>query len=124
MRIILIKTMLDNLEWQSIKQRIYINRLVFIFKIKHNMAPDYIASKLTYTSEATTRFLRNVDDFRLSRYNRTYTHNLSEVNWMYDEEDRCMIPLDLRRAKSVVLLEGMAFCDLNQMNGIFNQRER
>jgi hypothetical protein len=51
-------------------------------------------------------------------------YNLSEVNWMYDEEDGCMISLDLRREKSVVLLEDLAFCDLNQMNGISNQPER
>jgi hypothetical protein len=70
-----VKTMLDNLEWQSTKQRIYMNTLVFIFKIKHNMAPDYLASKLLYTREATTHVLRNADDFRLPRYNRTYTQN-------------------------------------------------
>jgi hypothetical protein len=61
--------------WQSIKERIYMNTLVFIFKIKHNIAPDYLASKLLYTREATTRMLRNADDFRLRRYNRTYTKN-------------------------------------------------
>jgi hypothetical protein len=66
-----IRTMLDNLEWQ----RIYMNTLVFIFKIKINMAPDYLASKLLYTIEATTRVLRNAVDFRLPRYNRTYTQN-------------------------------------------------
>jgi hypothetical protein len=49
-----VRTMLDNLGWQSKKQRIYMNTLVFIFKIKHNMAPD-LASKLLYTWEATTR---------------------------------------------------------------------
>jgi hypothetical protein len=68
-----IRTMLDNLEWQSTKQRIYMNTLVFIFKIKNNMAPDYLTSKLIYTREATTRVLRNADDFRLPRYNRTFT---------------------------------------------------
>jgi hypothetical protein len=51
-------------------------------------------------------------------------YNLSDVDWIYDEEDEFMIPLDLRREKSVVLLEQMAFSDLNQMNGISNQRER
>jgi hypothetical protein len=39
------------------------------------MAPDYLASKLLYTREATTHVLRNADDFRLSRYNSTYTQN-------------------------------------------------
>jgi hypothetical protein len=78
--------MLDNLEWQSTKQRIYMNTLVFIFKIKHNLAPNYLASKLLYTREATTHVLRNADDFRLPRYNRTYTQNslwhagLNELN--------------------------------------------
>jgi hypothetical protein len=52
-----VETMLDNLEWQSTTQRIYMNMLVFIFKIKHNMAPDYLASKLLYTREATTHVL-------------------------------------------------------------------
>jgi hypothetical protein len=51
------------------------NTLVFIFKIKNNMAPDYLTPKLIYTREATTRVLRNADDFRLPRYNRTYKHN-------------------------------------------------
>jgi hypothetical protein len=68
------RTMLNNLEWQSKKQRIYMNTLVFIFKIKNNMAPDYLTSKLIYTREATTRVLRNADDYRLPRYNRTYLH--------------------------------------------------
>jgi hypothetical protein len=46
-----------------------------IFKIKNNMAPDYLSSKLIYTREATTCVLRNADDFHLPRYNRTYTEN-------------------------------------------------
>jgi hypothetical protein len=70
-----IRTMLDNLEWQSTKQLIYMNTLVFIFKIKNNVAPDYLTSKLLYTREATTCVLRNADDFRLPRYYRTYTKN-------------------------------------------------
>jgi hypothetical protein len=49
------------------------NTLMFMFKIKHNMAPNYLASKLLYTREATTRELRNAVGFRLPRYNRTYT---------------------------------------------------
>jgi hypothetical protein len=57
------------------KQRIYMNTLVYMFKIKHNMASDYLGSKLLYTSEATIHVFRNADDFRLPRYNRTYTQN-------------------------------------------------
>jgi hypothetical protein len=70
-----VKAMLDNLDWQSTKQRIIMNTLVFMFKIKHNRASDYLASKLLYTSEATIHVLRNADDFRLPRYNRTYRQN-------------------------------------------------
>jgi hypothetical protein len=51
------------------------NTFVFIFKIKNNMAPDYLTSKLIYTREATTRVLRTADDFRFPQYNRTYTQN-------------------------------------------------
>jgi hypothetical protein len=39
------------------------------------MAPNYLASKLLLTSEATTRVLRNADDFRLPNDNKSYTQN-------------------------------------------------
>jgi hypothetical protein len=51
------------------------NTVVFIFKIKNNMVPDYLTSKLIYTREATTHVLSSADDFCLPRYNRTYTQN-------------------------------------------------
>jgi hypothetical protein len=46
-----VRMMLDNVEWQSTKQRIYMNTLVFIFKIKHNMAPYYLAYPNCCTQE-------------------------------------------------------------------------
>jgi hypothetical protein len=87
--------MLGNLEWQSRKQRIYMNTLVLIFKIKHNMAPDYLASILMYTREATTHVLRNADDFRLQRYNRTYTQN-SLWHAVLDEFNK--LPLNVKNS--------------------------
>jgi hypothetical protein len=66
---------MDKLEWKSTKQRIYMDTLVFKFKIKHNMPPDYLVSKLLYTRGATIRMFSNGDDFPLPRYNGTYTQN-------------------------------------------------
>jgi exonuclease III len=70
-----IKWMLDVLEFHSVKQRVNFNTLILVFKIKNNMVPEYMNDELTYNRDATTRNLRNADDFRLPAYKKTYTQN-------------------------------------------------
>jgi hypothetical protein len=96
--------MLDNLEWQSTKQGIYMNTLVFIFKNKHNMAPDYLSSKLLYTREATTttHVLRNADDFRLPRYNKIYTQNSL---WHAGLNEFNKLPLNVKNSNNLNYLK-------------------
>jgi hypothetical protein len=72
MRIILKKArkthrwMLDALDFHSIKQQVNFNTLILIFKIKNNFVPEYMNDEITNNRDATTRILRNKDDFRLS----------------------------------------------------------
>jgi hypothetical protein len=40
--------MLDTLKWQSIKQRIEFNTMIFSFKIVHNMAPKNLSNNISY----------------------------------------------------------------------------
>jgi hypothetical protein len=68
--------MVDALKMLSVQQRVNYNTLILIFKIHNKMVPTYLQDEILYTREATTRTLRNADDFRLPRYQRSYTQNM------------------------------------------------
>jgi hypothetical protein len=70
-----IKWMLDALDMLSVKQRVYLNTLVLVFKMKNNMLPEYMSDEIIYNRQATARVLRNADDFRLPKYNKSCTQN-------------------------------------------------
>jgi Reverse transcriptase (RNA-dependent DNA polymerase) len=71
-----IKWMLDTLKLHSIKQRVNFNTLVLVFKMKNGMVPSYMQDEVLFTRNATTRTLRNAEDFRLPRYLKTTTQNM------------------------------------------------
>jgi hypothetical protein len=71
-----IKWMLDALKMLSVQQRVNCNTLILIFEIRNKMVPTHLQDDILYTREATTRTLRNAEDFRLPRYQRTYTQNM------------------------------------------------
>jgi hypothetical protein len=60
-----IRWMLDVLDFLPIKQRVNFNTLILIFKIKNTLVPEYMIDEITYNRGASTRFLRNKDDYRL-----------------------------------------------------------
>lgn len=62
------KYMLDCLGWLSISQRIKFNCIVMIFKIKHDLLPEYLKNELNYVCNMSNRNLRNAHDFRLPNY--------------------------------------------------------
>jgi len=49
-------------------------------------------------------------------------YNLSEVQWTRDTESNLLLPLNILKEKSQVLLENVAFCDLDQINDVPNER--
>jgi hypothetical protein len=66
-----IDAILQTLKWMSISQRINFNMLVFIFRIKNGMVPDYIKDMVKTVSSRTNRVLRNADDFHVPMRNTT-----------------------------------------------------
>jgi hypothetical protein len=67
--------MLNALKIMSVKQRVYFNTLVLIFKVKNNMLPEYMSEEVQFNRDATERVLRNTNDFRLPKYNKSCTQN-------------------------------------------------
>ena len=58
-RYISIVFMLNMLQWLSVKQRILVNVLSFVFKIKNDLLPSYLKKYIRYVGEAQPYHLRN-----------------------------------------------------------------
>ena len=70
-----IRDMLDALRWLSVNQRVKLNVLVFIFRIKNNMLPRYLSSQIQYVAEVQPYYLRNNQNFRIPFRNTNYAQN-------------------------------------------------
>lgn len=60
-----INIMLDTLQFQSVKQRIYFNTLQMIYKIRNNMLPSYLGNLVAYNSDVHDRCLRRRSWFNI-----------------------------------------------------------
>jgi len=67
--------MLNTLKWMKISQKLKLNTLLTVFKIKHNMAPKYLTENITMVREAQTYPLRNENDFRIRMQRTTLAQN-------------------------------------------------
>lgn len=70
-----IRTMLQALKWLSVKQRVIMNVLLFIFKIKNNAVPQYLLCYINYIRDIQPYTLRNAGDFRLPNFLSASTQN-------------------------------------------------
>ena len=61
-----ITSMLESLNWLNINQRLYMMAMVFVFKIKHNLCPEYLQSSVP-TRRVIPYNLRNVEEFNIIR---------------------------------------------------------
>ena len=61
-----VKFMLDCLNLLSVKQKLYCDVMMFVFKLKNNLLPKYLCEKIVYVREAQPFNLRNADHFGLS----------------------------------------------------------
>ena len=68
--------MLDTLKWLSIRERLQVNAMYFIQKIKIGDAPDYLPEQLRYFGEVQPYSLRNVMDFRIHQASTAARQNL------------------------------------------------
>lgn len=66
-----IDDMLKTLNFQSVKQRIYFNTLLMIYKIKNKLLPAYLSNIVVYNSEIYDRCLRRRSHFRLPAFKKS-----------------------------------------------------
>jgi Reverse transcriptase (RNA-dependent DNA polymerase) len=83
--------MLENLKWMSIKQKLTFNAFVFIYRIKNGQLPNYLDNRINFGHQIHHHNLRNNNNFRLPKYNKTMSQNnlfykgLKMFNEIYDE---------------------------------------
>lgn len=68
--------LLSCLKWLSVRQCIILNVLTFVFKMKHNMMPNYLTSRLQYVQDVQPYSLRNNCNFRFNFYRDSRTQNM------------------------------------------------
>lgn len=64
------------MNWLNIEQKIKVNVLLLIFKIKKNFYPINLSENLKYVKDIHNYNLRNVDVFRLNLYSNKRTKNM------------------------------------------------
>lgn len=70
-----IADMLEALQWLNIKQRIYFNVLLFIYKLLNNKLPLYMCRSVFYNRDVHSYGTRKIDHFRLPNFTKTSTQN-------------------------------------------------
>lgn len=61
-----VKSMLEALMFMSVKQRIYYDSLILIFKIKNNLMPDYLKNEISFVSQHHNHNVRSKNNFRIN----------------------------------------------------------
>jgi hypothetical protein len=85
-----IATMLEALPWiMTVKQRLNYNALVFIFRTKMGLLPDYLTNRIQYAGQGHGYSLRNPNRFRLPKYSKRMSQNSLFYKGLktYDEMD-------------------------------------
>lgn len=93
-----IRTMLETLQWQSVKQRIIFNVLVLIHKLTNNHLPEYLTNILVRGRNVHEHRTRQIDDLRVVPF--TMTSNQKSIYYrgiqIYNQ-----LPIDLKNARSI-----------------------
>ena len=96
--------MLSCLKWLNIKQRIYFNVLMFVYKLKHNMVPKYLTSRVVYVGDSQPYTLRTNSDFRLQHYRDARTQNQLEYRGLklFNE-----LPIEIKNENNIIRVKKM-----------------
>lgn len=62
------KLMLESLNWLNIYQRINYNIILYVFKMKNKLTPQYLTNKLQYASDTHNRNTRSRNEIRLPNF--------------------------------------------------------
>lgn len=71
---------LDHWKIKSIQKSIIIVAMKLIFKLRNNMAPDYLSSLIKLNNQVHTRNLRNANDFRLPKFSKSCSQKMMLYN--------------------------------------------
>lgn len=63
-----INNMLQTLNFMTVKQRVLLKTLQFIYKIKNGMLPTYLYDKITYVRDIHTYNTRRTNDLHVERH--------------------------------------------------------
>lgn len=99
------KFMRSCLKWMSVKQRIFFNVLVLVFKIKNNLVPKYLQKYIRYNSEVIKKNLRNKNDFCLPVIFKSENRNNLYFKGVKLFND---LPPKLKECKSLVQFKRLA----------------
>lgn len=70
-----IHDMLHELKWLSVRQLIYYNVLVFIYKMQHNLLPMYLCNNIKYIYQHHSINTRTRNNIKLPNFTKTSTQN-------------------------------------------------
>lgn len=70
-----IASMLETLQWLSVKQRIYYNTMIFIYKIYYGLLPQYLSCHLSIISDHHNFNTRNKSNFTVPFYTKKFSQN-------------------------------------------------
>jgi hypothetical protein len=70
-----ITNMLSTLCWLSIKQRVYFNTLVMLFRMEKGDLPEYLSINLVRVRDSHNRTTRSGDNFVLPRFTKAISQN-------------------------------------------------
>lgn len=93
-----IRTMLDALQWMSVKQRIYLHSMIFIYKLVNNMLPNYLNEGLILSSEMHNYNNRDKTNFRLPLLKKTCSQNCLYYKGIKFFNE---LPLEIKKSNSI-----------------------
>lgn len=71
---------LDDFKIKTIEQNILIITMKLVFKLRNNMTPEYLSSRIKLNNQVHSRELRNANDFRLPKYTKSGSHKMLLYN--------------------------------------------
>lgn len=66
-----VKLMLETLAFMSVRQRIYYNSLIIVYKVKYHLMPSYLSSIVSFVSQQHDHNVRSKDDFRIPFFKKS-----------------------------------------------------
>ena len=62
-----VSSMLEALNWMSVKQRVYAMTLMFVFKLRRGLLPQYLGEMVTLNSDIHGHLTRSRNDFYVKK---------------------------------------------------------